>query len=30
MMLSVQNQLMYTLMAQAQTFEFGQINLVLR
>lgn len=30
MMLSVQNQLMYTLMAQAQTFEFGQVNLVLR
>lgn len=30
MMLSVQNQLMYTLMAQALTFEFGQINLVLR
>ena len=30
MMLSVQNQLVYTLMAQAQTFEFGQINLVLR
>ncbi|MFQ3546798.1 MAG: flagellar basal body rod protein FlgB [Termitinemataceae bacterium] len=30
MMLSVQNQLMYTLMAQAETFQFGQINLVLR
>jgi flagellar basal-body rod protein FlgB len=29
-MLGVQNQLMYTLMAQIQTFEFGQINLVLR
>ncbi|HOJ98302.1 MAG TPA: flagellar basal body rod protein FlgB [Termitinemataceae bacterium] len=30
MMLALQNQLMYTLMAQAQTFQFGQINLVLR
>ncbi len=30
MTLSLQNQLMYTLMAQAQTFEFGQVNLVLR
>lgn len=30
MMLSMQNQLMYTMMAQAQTFEFGQVNLVLR
>jgi len=30
MMASLQNQLSYTLMAQAQTFEFGQINLVLR
>ena len=30
MMLSLENQLMYTLMAQAQTFEFGQINSVLR
>jgi len=30
MMLALQNQMMYTLMAQAQTFEFGQINLVLR
>ncbi len=30
MMLSMQNQMMYTLMAQAQTFEFGQVNLVLR
>lgn len=29
-MLALQNQLMYTLMAQAQTFQFGQINLVLR
>jgi flagellar basal-body rod protein FlgB len=27
---SVQNQLMYTLMAQAANFEFGQINLLLR
>jgi hypothetical protein len=26
----MQNQLMYTLMAQAETFEFGQVNLVLR
>ncbi len=30
MMASLQNQLMYTLLAQAETFEFGQINLVLR
>jgi flagellar basal-body rod protein FlgB len=30
MMAALNNQLMYTLMAQAQTFEFGQINLVLR
>lgn len=30
MMNSMQNQLMYTLMAQAETFEFGQVNLVLR
>jgi flagellar basal-body rod protein FlgB len=30
MMLSLQNQLSYTLLAQAQTFEFGQVNLVLR
>lgn len=30
LMLSMENQMMYTLMAQAQTFEFGQINLVLR
>jgi flagellar basal-body rod protein FlgB len=29
-MLAVQNQLMYTLMTQVQTFEFGQINMVLR
>lgn len=29
-MLSLENQLMYTLMAQAQTFQFSQINLVLR
>jgi flagellar basal-body rod protein FlgB len=29
-MLSMQNQLMYTLLAQAQTFQFGQLNLVLR
>jgi len=30
LMLSLQNQLSYTLLAQAQTFEFGQVNLVLR
>ncbi len=30
MMASVQNQLMYTIMAQAVNFEFGQVNLVLR
>ncbi len=30
MMNAMQNQLMYTLMAQAETFEFGQVNLVLR
>jgi len=30
MMLALENQLMYTLMAQAETFEFGQVNLVLR
>jgi len=30
MMLALQNQMSYTLMAQAQTFEFGQVNLVLR
>jgi flagellar basal-body rod protein FlgB len=29
-MLAVQNQLLYTLMTQVETFEFGQINLVLR
>jgi flagellar basal-body rod protein FlgB len=29
-MLAMENQLMYTLMAQAQTFEFGQISMVLR
>lgn len=30
MMAAMQNQLMYTLLAQAQTFEFSQINMVLR
>jgi flagellar basal-body rod protein FlgB len=30
LMASLQNQLMYTLQAQAVNFEFGQINLVLR
>jgi len=30
MMAALNNQLMYTLMAQAQAFEFGQVNLVLR
>jgi flagellar basal-body rod protein FlgB len=30
LMLALQNQLSYTLLAQAQTFEFGQVNLVLR
>ncbi len=30
LMLSMQNKLMYTLLASAQTFEFGQVNLVLR
>ncbi len=30
MMLALQNQMSYTLMAQAQTFEFGQVSLVLR
>ena len=30
MMASLQNQLMYTLQAQAVNFEFGQVNLVLR
>jgi flagellar basal-body rod protein FlgB len=29
-MAALENQLMYTLMAQAQTFEFSQINMVLR
>jgi flagellar basal-body rod protein FlgB len=29
-MLALQNQMAYTLMAQSQTFEFSQINLVLR
>jgi flagellar basal-body rod protein FlgB len=28
--LAMENQLMYTLLAQAETFEFSQINLVLR
>ncbi|MDR3167749.1 MAG: flagellar basal body rod protein FlgB [Treponema sp.] len=28
--LALENQLMYTLLAQAETFEFSQINLVLR
>lgn len=28
--LAMQNQLMYTLLAQAQAFEFSQVNLVLR
>lgn len=30
MNLALQNQMMYTLLAQATTFEFGQVNLVLR
>jgi flagellar basal-body rod protein FlgB len=30
MMLSVQNQMLYTLLAQAETFEFAQVNLALR
>ncbi|HTX73773.1 MAG TPA: flagellar basal body rod protein FlgB [Rectinemataceae bacterium] len=30
LMASVQNQLMYTLQAQAVNYEFGQVNLVLR
>ena len=30
LMLSLENQLSYTLLAQAQTFQFGQVNLVLR
>jgi flagellar basal-body rod protein FlgB len=29
-MLALENQLMYTLMAQAEAFEFSQVNLVLR
>jgi len=29
-MLALENQMMYTLLAQAQTFEFSQINSVLR
>ncbi|MDR1108147.1 MAG: flagellar basal body rod protein FlgB [Spirochaetaceae bacterium] len=29
-MAALENQMMYTLMAQAQTFEFSQINMVLR
>jgi flagellar basal-body rod protein FlgB len=29
-MAALENQLLYTLMAQAQTFEFSQINMVLR
>jgi flagellar basal-body rod protein FlgB len=29
-MLALENQMIYTLMAQAQTFEFSQVNLVLR
>ncbi|AEF83891.1 flagellar basal-body rod protein FlgB [Treponema primitia ZAS-2] len=29
-MLALENQMMYTLLAQAQTFEFSQINMVLR
>lgn len=29
-MAGLENQLLYTLMAQAQTFEFSQINMVLR
>ncbi|MDR3160409.1 MAG: flagellar basal body rod protein FlgB [Spirochaetaceae bacterium] len=29
-MAALENQLMYTLMAQAESFEFGQINMVLR
>jgi flagellar basal-body rod protein FlgB len=29
-MAALENQLMYTLMAQAETFEFSQINMVLR
>jgi flagellar basal-body rod protein FlgB len=30
MMMAVQNQMSYTLMAQAAAFEFSQINMVLR
>ncbi|MDR1596213.1 MAG: flagellar basal body rod protein FlgB [Treponema sp.] len=30
MMLALENQMMYTLLAQATTFEFSQINMVLR
>jgi len=30
LMASVQNQLMYTIQAQAVSYEFGQVNLVLR
>ncbi|MDR0412054.1 MAG: flagellar basal body rod protein FlgB [Treponema sp.] len=30
LMLSVQNQMLYTLLAQAETFEFAQVNLALR
>ncbi|MDR0644903.1 MAG: flagellar basal body rod protein FlgB [Treponema sp.] len=30
MMLFVQNQMLYTLLAQAETFEFAQVNLALR
>jgi flagellar basal-body rod protein FlgB len=29
-MVALENQMMYTLLAQAETFEFSQINLVLR
>jgi flagellar basal-body rod protein FlgB len=29
-MAALENQLLYTLMAQAQTFEFSQVNMVLR
>jgi flagellar basal-body rod protein FlgB len=29
-MRALQNQMLYTLLAQAETFEFGQVNLVLR
>jgi flagellar basal-body rod protein FlgB len=30
LMLAMNNQMMYTMLAQAEAFEFGQINLVLR